>query len=274
MIKPLFATILAALLIVAGCSQRAFVRFKQKPAELNSSDALTQIMLVNKSPKIVLRVPNTRNGVTNSQAENQPVRTGQRRILKAHRSDVDTRDIPLTDLYDVTALYNAIEKQLFKEGFSVRDRALFNQVLPSDSYAKIGTLTNTDLILELVSIERPVGYNTNMCYVMRDGAEVPTTMRQNYQMSGGVSVEFKLVSIKANEVVGNYRIHYTPCTDNSCRGYYKKSIGFRQSFWKLPGELNPQPRSRKKVGTYEIIDQNALELFMADATHQLVQTMR
>ena len=50
--------------LFVGCSKRAVVRFDQKPPELKSADALTEIMLVNKSPRIVLRVPNTRKGVT------------------------------------------------------------------------------------------------------------------------------------------------------------------------------------------------------------------
>ncbi|GAB3884868.1 hypothetical protein GCM10028825_11390 [Spirosoma agri] len=135
---------------------------------MTSGDVLTEIMLVKKSPRIVLRVPNTRKGVTNTQgtANHQsdvinPVIARQagngRASAKVHYAESQ---------YDETALYNAIEKQLFKEGFSVRDRGLFNQVLDANqsvAYSKISSLTDTDLILELVRLDNPVGYTTNVC---------------------------------------------------------------------------------------------------------------
>lgn len=267
MIRYIPATLLLGMLSLGACTQKAIVRFTQKPAELNSSDALTQLMLVNKSPKIVLRVPLTKEGVTNTQSSKQPVSTG-REIVKNRRGEAATKHTEISEMYDGPALYNAIEKQLFKEGFSVRDRALFNQVLPGESYNKIGAQTDTDLILELVSIERPVGYNTNLCYVQEGDAERTVKMQQDYRTTGGASVEFKLIHVKTNQVVGNYKIHYTPCTDDACRGYYRKTSGFRPFHWTKPGE------SKVKVAAYEAIDQDELEAFMADATHQLVQTMR
>lgn len=268
--------LLAGLFGLDGCSQQAYVRFKQKPSELNSSDALTQIMLVNKAPKIVLRVPSAQTkGVTDEQNKQQSVHTSSPLFVKRQRGTATEKDALIVAAYDETALYNAIEKQLFKEGFSVRDRALFNQVLPHESYNKISALTDTDLILELISIERPVGYNTNVCYVVKGEEDRPVVMQQDYRTLGGASVEFKLVNIKTNEVVGNYKIHYTPCTDDSCRGFYRRSTGFRQGLgWFRPGEVAQQERKLRKAGGFEAIDQDILELFMADATHQLVQSMR
>ncbi|WP_157580276.1 hypothetical protein [Rudanella lutea] len=254
--------------IFCSCSQKAIVRFTQKPAELHSSDALTQLMLVNKSPKIVLRVPTTQGKVTDAQLSQNPVSTGRGKVVKGRRGEAAIKFTEIQQQYDETALYNAIEKQLFKEGFSVRDRALFNQVLPGESYKKIGNQTDTDLILELISVERPVGYNTNVCYVQDGDSERSVKMRQDYRTLGGASVEFKLIQVKSNQVVGNYKIHYTPCTDDACRGYYKKNTGFRAFQWVRPGE------TKAKITAYEAIDQNDLESFMADATHQLVQTMR
>ncbi|KAB7728391.1 hypothetical protein F5984_18640 [Rudanella paleaurantiibacter] len=271
MIRMIPVALCVGLLSLSGCAKKAIVRFTQKPAELHSSDALTQLMLVNKSPKIVLRVPRPQddlryNGVTSKPTE--PIKTGRQVVVKERRGKAATKYTEIQQQYDETALYNAIEKQLFKEGFSVRDRALFNQVLPGESYKKIGNQTDTDLILELISIERPVGYNTNVCYVQDGDSERSVKMRQDYRTLGGASVEFKLIQVKTNQVVGNYKIHYTPCTDDACRGYYKKNTGFRAFQWVRPGE------TKAKITAYEAIDQNDLESFMADATHQLVQTMR
>ncbi|GAB3644292.1 hypothetical protein GCM10027423_49290 [Spirosoma arcticum] len=243
----------------------------QKKPELTSADVLTEIMLVNKSPRIVLRVPDTRKGVTNTQGTGvvNPV------VIKQTgngRSAAKTQSIE--SQYDETSLYNSIEKQLFKEGFSVRDRGLFNEVLDgsgSVDYSKISVLTNTDLILELVRLDNPVGYTTNVCYTDSDNQQ---RLISEYRDMRGASVEFKLVHVKTNEIVGSYKIHYTPCLEG-CRGVYKKggSRGvFTNSPWLKPGEKAQLNRLDRKA--YQRLDQDDLEVFMADATHQLVKTMR
>lgn len=260
-----------------GCSKRATIQFTQKKPELTSADALTEIMLVSKSPRIVLRVPDTRKGVTNAQStSNQrsevinPVAI--RRESNTKRSA--TKNLPVKQLYDETALYNAIEKQLFKEGFSVRDRGLFNQVLDDNKsldYSKIKDLTNTDLILELVSLENSVGYTTNVCHTNPDNKQ---RVINEYRDTGGASVEFKLVHVKTNEIVGSYKLHYTPCLEG-CRGLYTKKGPqgvFVNTFWLKPGEKEQLRQLNRKA--YEELDQDQLEAFIADATHQLVKTMR
>lgn len=273
--RYLFFAFFAALQI--SCSKRATIQFTQKMPELTSSDALIEIMLVNKSPRVVLRVPNTRKGVTNTQGtSNQrsevinPVAV--RRVVGTNRSSVKT---PLIEQhYDETALYNAIEKQLFKEGFSVRDRGLFNQVLDDNKsldYSKIKDLTNTDLILELVSLESSVGYITNVCHTYPDGGQ---RIINEYRTPTGASVEFKLVHVKTNEIVGSYKLHYTPCLEE-CRGSYTKkgSKGdFTSNLWLKSGEKELLRQLNRKA--YERLDQDQLETFIADATQQLVQSMR
>ena len=257
-----------------GCSKKAVVRFTQKPPELTSSDILTEIMLVNKSPRIVLRVPNTRKGVTNTQGtgnqSSQGINLGIGKKNGNRKGAPETQDAELK--YDETALYNTIEKQLFKEGFSVRDRGLFNQVLDDNTgvdYSKINALTNTDLILELVRIDNP-GYTTNVCFLDSDNQQ---RFISEYRGMSGASVEFKLVYVKTNEIVGSYKIHYTPCTEG-CRGLYKKGGlqgVFTSTHWLKPGEHAIHQLNRK---AQQDLDQDALEVFIADATHQLVQTMR
>lgn len=271
MVSKYFITSLVAL-VQLSCSHQATVRFSQKAPDLVSADALTEIMLVNKSPRIVLRVPNTRKGVTNTQGTGNP------------RSDVvqsttvrkgSYSQLPYIDLqYDETSLYNAIEKQLFKEGFSVRDRGLFNEVLDGaqhTNYSTINTLTDTDLILELVRLEFPVGYTTNVCYIEPSNEQRVIDV---YRANDGAAVEFKLVHVKTNKIVGSYKLHYTPCLDG-CRGIYKKTgIGgvFTRSQWLKPGEKAAiQKRTRNP---YQALDQDELEAFITDATRQLVKTMR
>ena len=65
---------------------------------------------------------------------------------------------------NIEEIYNAIEKELLKENYSVRDRGLFNELLSkaqTTDYSKIKELTNTDIILEVVNIDPSVVYTTN-----------------------------------------------------------------------------------------------------------------
>lgn len=264
------------LFLFTSCTKRAIVKFDQKPPDLTSADVLTEIMLVSKSPRIVLRVPNTRKGVTNTQATgngrssavNSNAAIPQAIKGKSAKTSVEERE------YDETSLYNAIEKQLFKEGFSVRDRGLFNQVLDNNQsvdYTKIKELTDTDLILELVSLDGSVGYSTNVCYTDPDGQQ---RFIEVYKGSQGASVEFKLVYVKTNQIVGTYKIHYTPCL-NGCRGLYaKKGLKgvFISSLWLKSGEKEQLRQIDKKA--YQGPDQDELEAFIMDATRQLVKNMR
>ncbi|RIV25421.1 hypothetical protein DYU11_08980 [Fibrisoma montanum] len=238
-------------LLLTNCTKKVLVRYKQLPTEMHSSESLTQMMLVNRSPKIVLRVPETRKGVTNDQSTDSQNKKRPRELNKAANKQDDN------------LLYNAIEKQLFREGFSVRDRGLFNEVLDkaaSVDYTKVNGLTNTDLILEWINIDREVHYNTNRCYeATRKGKEREIQLPNNFRRLGA-SVEFKLIYVKTNEVVGTYKLHYTPCTDG-CAYIYKG------------GRLHPSV-PRTKIGPYEAVEQDELELFMTDATKQLVRAMR
>ena len=251
---------LLLLLTLTNCSKMVVVRYTQRPTEMHSNESLSQIMLVNKSPKIVLRVPETHKGVTNDQSTDSQLK---KRQYDARKQPSNQRDaIPNDD----NLLYNAIEKQLFREGFSVRDRGLFNEVLDKASsvdYSKVNGLTNTDLILEWINIDRQVGYNTNVCYETykkgKDTKEKSIQLSDNFRRLGA-SVEFKLVYVKTNEVVGSYKLHYTPCLDG-CPYEYKG------------GHLVPYVK-RTKIGPYEAVEQDELELFMTDATKQLVQAMR
>jgi hypothetical protein len=246
---------LLALLTLTNCSKRVTIRYKQLPTEMHSSELLTRVMLVNKSPKIVLRVPETRRGVTNDQSTDSPARQrDSRKPTNAQKGEAPQ---------DNSLLYNAIEKELFRQGFSVRDRGLFNEVLEKASemdYSKVNGLTNTDLILEWINMDRQVGYNTNVCYeVGRKGKEKQVQLPNNFRRLGA-SVEFKLIYVKTNEVVGSYTLHYTPCTDG-CPYEYNR------------GRLIPIVR-RTKIGPYEAVEQDELETFMSDATKQLVKAMR
>lgn len=242
------------MLALASCSKKVMVRFKQKDAEINSKEALALLMLVNKSPKIVLRVPDTQRVVLRDPESDTKNQKDARKSIDQNKEVV----------YDDRMLYNAIEKQLF-ENLNVVDRKLFNEVLSKASnvdYSKLNDLTNTDLILEWVNMNRQVPYVTKECYQLsKKGKEQPIELESRFRRLGA-SIEFRLVQVKTNQMVGSYIFNYTPCaTGPGCEYLYKG------------GRLIPIVK-HTQLGRYEIASQAELEKFMTDATRQLVEAIR
>ena len=127
----------------------AFVR-PEADEKLEKADKLA-FLKNNKNPTIVLRVPNSISSVV---SENKSMQGSSN-------------------------IYNAIEKELFKAGFAVRDRALFEQVLDKNygkdisvgkvDYSKINELTETDLILELSGFEYVPIHQKQFNYTLTTG---------------------------------------------------------------------------------------------------------
>ena len=108
-------------------------------------------------------------------------------------------------------VYGTIEKELAKAGFIVRDRSLFNKLSNDNKvqdYSKLRELTNTELILEVVRV-RKIPYDTNE-YVNSNGKEKIAPF--NIKMYGE-KIEFRIISVKNNDMVGNYVFNYTPCIE-------------------------------------------------------------
>jgi len=152
--------------------------------DIFTKSAIIKSLDIPSDPSIVLRVPNPGDKVTEEQKQKNSV------------------------------LYNTIEKEFAKAGFVVRDRQLFAKVLEQETsdYSKIGVITETDFILELLSYNLRMK-NTSKEYVDEEGqlAEAPYPISFN-----GAIAEFKLISVKKNDFVGSYTFYYTPCT-NGCK---------------------------------------------------------
>src|ERR1700743_3536821 len=133
---------LVALLAFTGCSSIMMIKYQKLPDDVYANNNLREYLKGNRSPKIVLRVPNSNDKATSNTKNTQ-------------NNDV---------------LYNAIEKEFLREGFSVRDRGLFNEIIDksqSTDYSKIGQETDTDLILEVVNINTNVEYSTNKVTIVK-----------------------------------------------------------------------------------------------------------
>lgn len=119
--------------VVSSCSSTKTLKFSQKPSDVQTTEVLSNFLRTVKNPKVVLRVRETSNNVT----------------------DKEKNDY----------LYNAIENQLMASGFVVRDRQLFNQIIGNTennvNYENLNKKSDTDLIIELTKLDRSVLYQTN-----------------------------------------------------------------------------------------------------------------
>ena len=218
------------LFALSGCSSnKAIVRFAPKAPELYSKKSLAQLLKNSPSPKIVLRVP------------------GMKKESEA-------------------LVCNAIEKQLFRSGFTVRDRSLFNNVFPKTGnidYTTVNSLTDTDLILELVQFNPRIPYSTNKYFQKTKKGEVERTIadsKNSLTLYGGV-VEFKLIQVRTNELVGTYLFNYVPCLDGC--PYEIQS----------DGSLT-RTNSTGATHTDEQSQADYVERFTTRATQQLVQAIK
>ena len=201
-----FAVGVFALALVASSSppprpppvyQSGTFTLSPRPDEIFAKPALAKILAVDKALAVVLRVPVSGEKVT---ADQQQVNG---------------------------LLYNTIEKELAKSGYQVRDRALFSKVIDQGQldYTKIGQLTDTDLIIELVRYQSEPYSATE--YKDSSGVTKPAKPAIKF---AGTAIEFKVVSVRENDFVGSYVFRTVPCTD----GCTHKFSSTESSTWVFP----------------------------------------
>lgn len=234
--KPImkkFYLIFLVFLISTSCgSYTSLIKYQKQPDDLFANANLKEYFKNNPHPKIVLRIPNTND------------KAGSNTMVNSNNN----------------ALYNAIEKELLKQGFNVRDRGLFNEIVDkskSADYTKLGEETNTDLILEVTSLNTAVSYSTNKVTLVKNGSnqESSNVDVKNYKRSGA-SVEFRLILVKNNEIAGNYKYNYTPCIN-----------GCPLTDWTFN-------KRTKNLELKETVEVNPLEEFMTTSTQQLIQSIK
>lgn len=180
--KNYFIALLSVGLVATSCSSSKTIKFAQKEHEVQTTESLSAFLNRTKNPKVVLRVSETSNNVTDKENNNY--------------------------------LYNAIENQLMASGFMVRDRQLFNQIIGNNennaNYDNLNKKSDTDLIIELTKLDPSVAYETNK-YLDGNGNEKTDQYFTNKRY--GATVEYKVVMIKNNEFAGLYRFNHTPCVE-------------------------------------------------------------
>lgn len=223
--------IICYVLISCSTSSR-IIKFQKVPDEVYANNNLKDFFKTNKTPNIVLRIPNTNDKATSNTSTSK----------------------------DNNVLYNAIEKELLRHGFSVRDRGLFNELLSksqTNDYSKIKELTNTDVILEVVNIDPAVIYTTNKVTVI--GKKKQTEQITNFDYKKyGASVEYRIIMVKNNEIVGTYKYNYQPCP-----------TGCELATFSFTGK-----RANQQVTLKETVSVNTLEEFIKLCTQDLIRSFR
>lgn len=232
---PLLFVLLVSILFL-NCSGTKSIKFANQKDEIYPSENLKTFLKNNKSPKVVLRTPSAKANITATETKNV--------------------------IENSNYLYDAIEKELLKLGFTVRDRQLFNQVVLNNDnntdYSKLTEKTDTELIIELSKLDSEVLYETNKYYTDKGTTGVLSYDYKRY----GATVEFKIILMKNNEFAGTYTFNYSPCSNE-----YPCIIN--ESFNKKWKALQ-----RGKTPTYEVVEKSDMERFIREATAQLVESMR
>lgn len=229
-----FITVTAfiSFLLLSCSSGRKIIKYPTVPDETYANPNLRKFFKENSNPNIVLRVPNNNDKATSNTSTNK------------------NNDI----------LYSAIEKELLRENFSVRDRGLFNELLSksqTSDYSKIKELTNTDIILEVVNIDPAILYSTNKVTVVGTKKETEQIGNVDYRQKGA-SVEYKVILVKNNEIAGTYKYNYKPCPN-----------GCELTTFRFTGK-----NSNKKVELKETVEINTMEDFLKHTTQQLISSFR
>ncbi|MCR6720047.1 MAG: hypothetical protein NVV59_07035 [Chitinophagaceae bacterium] len=230
--KNLLIVALVAIVFTSCISTSKTIRFNAIPDETVANENLKNFFRSNPKPSILLRVPNSNDRASsNTSADNTS-----------------------------NLLFNAIEKEFLKTGFSVRDRGLFNEVLSKGNisdYSKIKELTNTDIIVEIANINLSVDYTTNR-FTEKIGNKVTEKVGNYSYTEKGASVEYKIILVRTNEVAGAYKFNYQPCPN----GCVVQSFNFstkRKIF---------QPVLK------ETVEINAMEEFIKHSTQKLISSFK
>lgn len=240
-----FCSGLFIFLVFSGCSSIRVIKYQKLPDDVYANNNLVKYFQDNKSPKIVLRVPG-------------PNEKGNDNASLSSSASAAALNNPANVQNDNVA-YNAIEKELLKEGFSVRDRKLFNGIMDktkSTDYSKIGEETDTDLILEIISINPNVTYSTKNVTVISGGKSSSEVEISDYKRSGA-SIEFRMILVRTNEVAGTYKYNYNPCPEGGC-----------------PVTDWVYNKTTKQLELKDSVAVNALEDFVTQCTKDLIKSVK
>jgi hypothetical protein len=205
--KTIILIYLCGIIILQSCAAVAVkgrVSAVAPENEIVVNPELREFFKKNPNPRVVLRVPSTTSNVTASESEKNS---------------------------DYNSLYGRIEKELMKEGYTVRDRNMLNSILSSGqnlSYKEIGAKIETDIIIEIVSItsskisddskeitfEQTVFPSTNK--LLPDKKKLINELDRlmnNVLVVENYTVDCKVVLVNEGTTVGMFTFNYCNCSE-------------------------------------------------------------
>ncbi len=241
--------------VVADTRYDAGFRVSAQKDEVVKNANKLQFLKTAVNPTIVLRVPNA-----------------SREILEEDKNTKTPKNTDGTNNLNDINVYNVIEKELLKGGFTVRDRALFEKVLGDKSvsdYSKIKELTETDLIIELSSIQfvkYPVNTFTFSSQSRRRGTTENTFTCANYINLYGLKLEFRLIKVKENDFIGSFTYNYMPCDNMGCN--YKVNVNAKNGC-----SVPYVQMGNVYLSDTKLISQQEIESFVKNSTQKLVSEL-
>ena len=179
--------------LIVSCSPKlAMVKTAAKKNDITITSDMKQFSRENKNPSVVLRVPFSTSSV--SKAE-------QKRLLKYND------------------IYNQIEKNLLKAGFTVKDRGMLNNILSTGQYdyAEIGKKIETDIIIEILSIDFEIN---NYVYKATEKETNKEIAVEGNKLNPKIAkIECKLTIVDKGLTGGMLTLYYTTCT-KGCDFYF------------------------------------------------------
>lgn len=121
--------------------------------------------------------------------------------------------VPQEERSGNSILYNEMEKQLLKSGFTVRDRKLFNEVFNKSNvqdYRQIREFTDTDIILEVLDITPDIVYSTHQVTLAYKRKQKFETQDIEY-LKYGAQVNYRIILVNRNDIAAQFQFHYKPC---------------------------------------------------------------
>lgn len=230
-------TIILASIFAIGCKSQTKIYFPKIKSERLTKENLKDLIQSKPNPSVVLRIPNVYDRPTSNTINN------------------DTMQF----------FFSSIEKELLKQGIDVRDRGLFNESIKNSQtsdYSKMTALTNTDIILEIVNINRDIKYNTNkITQVGKKGQEKEILTKNNFYV-WGTSIEYKVILVKTNEVAGIYKFYSNPCS----QGCPEEAFIMRK---KLAKRRSASAALKEYVVEYVLVDR-----FITESVKELVKALK
>jgi hypothetical protein len=244
--KKATLALLAILIGVYSCTlQKGSVIFTPPKDELTSTNQIKEFIKTNPNPTIVVKTFESENYINSSDPNSY--------------------------------IYTAIEKKLTALGFKVKDRNFFNDEINKsngNSYDQIRTLSDLDLVIEVVKLETNKKFITNRL-ITSNGKEKTVgddkiLTDYNTILRFGAVIEYRLLIVKKNEYGGSYLFYYTPCVqgnnDCNCIVAYKDS----------PDRIYSKKTycNSKSTKIFDFIDQNVVEDFIEKSVNSMIHEIK